>query len=224
MSTTNSAISHGSGNNLTIPVYNPAIASKRKDRDIMKLLMSDYKVAVSKENPHDFCVEFDGPETSIYEGGKWKVHVILPEAYPYKSPSIGFSNKIFHPNVDEASGSVCLDVINQSWSPMFDLINIFDAFLPQLLIYPNPADPLNPEAAALMLKEPKKYEDKVKDYVGKYAKLHIQQVQSVGLPGDNIILIEESDEMDIEKEFEDDVVSLGTVSELSETSDIDLQE
>ena len=60
------------------------------------------------------------------------------------------------------SGSVCLDVINQTWSPMFDMINIFEVFLPQLLRYPNPTDPLNGEAAALLIREPKNYEAKVR--------------------------------------------------------------
>lgn len=86
-----------------------------------------------------------------------------------KSPSIGFLNKIYHPNIDEASGSVCLDVINQQWSPMYDLVNIFEVFLPQLLLYPNPTDPLNAEAAAVQLKSQKQYEERVREYVRKYA-------------------------------------------------------
>jgi hypothetical protein len=42
------------------------------------------------------------------------------------------------------------------------MINIFEVFLPQLLRYPNPNDPLNGEAAALMMRHPKEYEAKVK--------------------------------------------------------------
>jgi ubiquitin-conjugating enzyme E2 H len=52
---------------------------------------------------------------------------------------------------------------------MFDLINVFEVFLPQLLLYPNAADPLNGEAAALLMREPDAYAAKVKDYVARYA-------------------------------------------------------
>jgi len=131
-------------------------------------MMSDFPVEMG-ENSSEFHVKFRGPKDSPYQGGIWKVRVTIPKEYPFKSPSIGFVNKILHPNVDEASGSVCLDVINQTWSPMYDLVNIFSTFLPQLLLYPNPTDPLNGAAASLMLRDPKAYENKVRDYVAKYA-------------------------------------------------------
>lgn len=136
----------------------------------MKLMMSDYKVDMVNDGMSEFFVEFRGPRDSPYQNGVWKVRVELPDAYPYKSPSIGFVNRIFHPNVDEMSGSVCLDVINQTWSPMFDLLNVFEVFLPQLLLYPNPTDPLNGEAAALMMRNREHYEQKVKEYCDRYAK------------------------------------------------------
>ncbi|EPS33788.1 Ubiquitin-conjugating enzyme E2 8 [Penicillium oxalicum] len=162
--------------------YNPEILTSNNR------LMSDYEVTLVNDNMYgrfpatvldrcatlisyrqEFYVRFKGPEETPFAGGHWKIHVELPDQYPYKSPSIGFVNRIFHPNIDELSGSVCLDVINQTWSPMYDMINIFEVFLPQLLRYPNPSDPLNGEAAALMMREPKSYESKVKEYVVKYA-------------------------------------------------------
>ena len=41
--------------------------------------------------------------------------------------------------------------------------------MPQLLLYPNPNDPLNPDAADLLLHHKKQYEEKVKKYVKLYA-------------------------------------------------------
>eukprot|EP00499_Haloplacidia_sp_CaronLabIsolate_P006676 CAMPEP_0196769682 /NCGR_PEP_ID=MMETSP1104-20130614/686_1 /TAXON_ID=33652 /ORGANISM="Cafeteria sp., Strain Caron Lab Isolate" /LENGTH=186 /DNA_ID=CAMNT_0042139781 /DNA_START=71 /DNA_END=631 /DNA_ORIENTATION=- len=144
--------------------------SKRRDTDVMKLMMSDFEVSLANEDdPSDFFVRFEGPEDTPYAGGQWKLHVQLPTEYPYKSPSIGFLNRMYHPNVDERSGTVCLDVINQTWSPMFDLVNVFSVFLPQLLRYPNPTDPLNGEAAALMLRDIEQYNKRVQEYVKLYA-------------------------------------------------------
>ncbi|WCJ22765.1 Ubiquitin-conjugating enzyme E2 5 [Euphorbia peplus] len=167
--------------------------SKRREMDLMKLMMSDYKVEIINDVMHEFYVLFNGPSDSPYQGGVWKIRVELPDAYPYKSPSIGFINKIYHPNVDEMSGSVCLDVINQTWSPMFDLVNVFEVFLPQLLLYPNPSDPLNGEAAALMMRDRSAYEQRVKEYCEKYAKLQDIGANAEGDEEDDMSSVEASD-------------------------------
>ena len=52
---------------------------------------------------------------------------------------------------------------------MFDLLNIFETFIPQLLRYPNPADPLNGQAAQLLLKDEIRYNARVREYVKLYA-------------------------------------------------------
>ncbi|KAB5595590.1 Ubiquitin-conjugating enzyme E2 H [Ceratobasidium theobromae] len=171
-------------------------------------LMSDYKVSLVNDNMQEFYVMFNGPEETAFAGGVWKIHVELPDQYPYKSPSIGFMNKIFHPNIDELSGSVCLDVINQTWSPMFDMINIFESFLPQLLRYPNPSDPLNGEAAALLMREPKSYEAKVRDYVKRYASKEAAEAAAA-----------EEEEEDDE---DDEMSSVGSISEDEASGEVEV--
>lgn len=148
----------------------------RKAGDFTKLIIKGYDVELENGSSTNFHVTFSGPKDTIYEGGVFRVHVELPEQYPFSSPSIGFEpHTIFHPNVDERSGSVCLDVINQTWTPMYSIVNIFDVFLPQLLTYPNPSDPLNSDAAGMYMKDTQKYEERVKGFVEKTKRLYAER-------------------------------------------------
>lgn len=166
--------------------------------DVIKLMESNHEVTVLGA-ANELMVKFFGPAETPYEGGIWKVRVDLPEGYPFKSPSIGFINKIYHPNIDEASGTVCLDVINQQWTALYDLTNIFESFLPQLLAYPNPTDPLNNEAASLFMSKPAEYANKVKEYVNRFATEEVLKAEENGG-----VEINSSDEESSMSDYSDD--------------------
>lgn len=208
--------------------------------------MSDHEVTLINDSMQEFYVRFLGPSesesasgkrsggifhvsrqrhftlarTAPFHGGAWKIHVELPDSYPYKSPSIGFTNKIFHPNIDESSGSVCLDVINQTWSPMFDLVNVFEVFLPQLLRYPNPSDPLNGDAASLLLRDPSGYETKVKDYVKRYANAEAAKSTDANGNGTGNGANDGSDDED--EESEEEMSDAGSFEAEDEAADMEL--
>lgn len=75
---------------------------KRRERDVARLVQAKYLVEPDPETAGAYVVHFPGPKETLYEDGLWRVRMYLPDQYPYKSPSVGFVNKIFHPNIDFA--------------------------------------------------------------------------------------------------------------------------
>lgn len=56
--------------------------------------------------------------------------------------------QIYHPNID-LEGHVCLNILRDEWKPIYDINTVIYGLI-YLFYEPNPTDPLNKEAAALM--------------------------------------------------------------------------
>ena len=57
-------------------------------------------------------------------------------------------------------GSICLDILDNNWTPVYEVINILDSII-ILLSNPNPVSPANNEAAKLYQENKQEYKRKV---------------------------------------------------------------
>ncbi|KAH9362495.1 hypothetical protein HPB48_015591 [Haemaphysalis longicornis] len=176
--------------------------TRRMKTDIMRLAQSKHEVTLL-DDQNKFVVKLHGQSGTAYESGVWKIKVSLLDQYLFKPPLIQFMNKIFHPNVDEKSGLVCVDVIRQTWTSMYNLRNILENFRPQLLTYPNPGDPINCEAGKLFLSNADVFKKAVKEHIQKYATEAAVQEQEQEPSSSESSLSEVSDDEE-EKEWPED--------------------
>lgn len=102
---------------------------------------------------------------------------------------------------------------------MYELVNIFDVFLPQLLTYPNPADPLNIDAANLLNSDPASYECTVKANVRKHS-LNAQELVEVEEKVPVHKVSTDCEGVDISCSLSD----MSQLSDLSDTSDVFLED
>eukprot|EP00605_Chrysophyceae_sp_TOSAG23-4_P001642 GSChrysophyteH1.ASY1.ANO1.1803.1 assembled CDS len=101
-----------------------------------------------------------GPDDTAWEGGTFKLLLEFTEEYPNKPPSVRFLSKIFHPNV-YADGKICLDILQNQWSPIYDISAILTS-IQSLLSDPNPQSPANSEASTLFESDKREYHRRVR--------------------------------------------------------------
>ncbi|KAI8922461.1 hypothetical protein PhCBS80983_g01429 [Powellomyces hirtus] len=104
-----------------------------------------------------------GPEETPFEDGTFKLALTFDESYPTKPPHVKFISTMFHPNV-YANGDLCLDILQNRWSPTYDVAAILTS-IQSLLHDPNPNSPANAEAARLFQENRKDYYKRVRETV-----------------------------------------------------------
>lgn len=95
-----------------------------------------------------------------FEDGTFKLLLTFDDSYPNKPPTVKFISRMFHPNV-YANGELCLDILQNRWSPTYDVAAILTS-IQSLLHDPNPNSPANAEAAQLYRENMKEYVRRVK--------------------------------------------------------------
>lgn len=104
-----------------------------------------------------------GPDDTPWEGGTFKLVLEFTEDYPNKAPQVRFLTKMFHPNI-YADGQICLDILQNQWSPIYDISAILTS-IQSLLCDPNPASPANSEASRLFNENRREYNRRVSQIV-----------------------------------------------------------
>lgn len=106
-----------------------------------------------------------GPEDTPFEDGTFRLKLTFDEQYPNKPPQVKFISEMFHPNV-YASGDLCLDILQNRWSPTYDVASILTS-VQSLLNDPNINSPANVEAANLYKDHKSQYVKRVRQTVEK---------------------------------------------------------
>lgn len=100
--------------------------------------------------PIDGCIDnclasMEGAPGTPYAGGVFWLHIEYPKEYPMKPAFVTFLTPVYHPNID-SKGQVCIDVLEDSWSPCLTTEKLLLSIL-SILHHPILDDPLMPDIA-----------------------------------------------------------------------------
>eukprot|EP01061_Rhynchopus_euleeides_P015288 TRINITY_DN2613_c9_g1_i1.p1 TRINITY_DN2613_c9_g1~~TRINITY_DN2613_c9_g1_i1.p1 ORF type:complete len:207 (+),score=54.55 TRINITY_DN2613_c9_g1_i1:152-772(+) len=129
----------------------PAVA-KAIMKDILDLQRSpiDGVEVVPSDDVSQLEARIAGPVDTPFEGGVFQVKLLMDSGYPTVPPRGFFGTKIFHPNVSEPKGEICVNTLKKDWVSTLGLRHVL-MVIRCLLIEPNPESALNEEAGMMLL-------------------------------------------------------------------------
>ncbi|EON67481.1 hypothetical protein W97_06735 [Coniosporium apollinis CBS 100218] len=134
-----------------------------------------------------------GPSGTPYSSGLFTLTLSMPPTYPAAPPTARFATRIWHPNVDEATGSVCVDALKSGWQGegkagmrLRDVLVVIGC----LLVVPNAASALNEAAGKTCSEDWAAFERRARLMTGIHA----------GVPGEMRAAVEEARTRGEEKE------------------------
>jgi ubiquitin-conjugating enzyme E2 D len=137
----------------------------------LRIIQDEANENISAGPNGDNLFEWDamiiGPTKTPYEGGMFRLKIYFPVDYPFKSPKVLFTTKIYHPNIN-SGGIICLDILKTQWSPALTISKVLLSIC-SLLNDANPNDPLEMEIAKQYINDKPKYEQIAKQWTLQYA-------------------------------------------------------
>ena len=152
------------------------MVEKRISRDL-QLLQRELPAGIGRAEPVEgdlfhWKATINGPSESPYQGGVFNLEIHFPTDYPFKPPTVAFTTKIYHPNID-SNGKFFLDILTEQWIPEIKLHRVL-SMICELLSNPIPDDPKmipddNPEIARIFETDREKYTEVAREWTKKYA-------------------------------------------------------
>lgn len=76
------------------------------------------KIEFNEENPLKWNVNLFGQEGTRFAGQSFPLEIVFPVSYPFNPPTLRFLIKVDHISISN-DGLVCMDILDNRWSPAF---------------------------------------------------------------------------------------------------------
>jgi len=148
------------------------IAIKRVQREFREVINSEEILKCKIELVDDTYTrlrgEIAGPPDTPFEGGNYKLDIIIPDTYPFNPPKVNFLTKIWHPNISSVTGAICLDILKDQWAAAMTLRTVLLS-IQALLSAAEPDDPQDAVVAQQYKENPEIYRRTAKHWAEVYA-------------------------------------------------------